>query len=70
MPQEPKLPPLEKEAFDGHREEAAIHRDIPLTQTCKHTNVQIVTSTELRCGCGAGWSGPDILKLYSALKKQ
>jgi hypothetical protein len=62
------LPPLPEESFDGHREEAAIPRDKPLEKTCEHKDVQIVSSTEIKCACGSGWSGPDILELYKQLR--
>jgi len=70
MPQAPKLPPLDEEAFDGYKEEAPIPRDIPIPKTCNHKDVHIISSTEIKCGCGVGWSGHDILKLYNILKGQ
>lgn len=64
------LPPLDNEAYDGTREEAAIHRDNPLPKTCTHKAVQIISGTELKCGCGVGWTGTNILELYKALSSQ
>jgi hypothetical protein len=64
------LPPLPEEAFDGHKEEAAIHKTEPLPKTCNHKDVQIISGTEIRCGCGAGWTGASIMMIYNALKNQ
>jgi hypothetical protein len=64
------LPPLNKDSFDGYREEASIHRDQPLPKTCNHKNIQIISSRELKCGCGAGYYGDNILDLYKAFREQ
>lgn len=64
------LPPLEKEALDGYHEEASIHRDQPIAKSCTHKAVTIVSSQEIKCTCGAGWQGPNILRLYNLLKSQ
>lgn len=61
------LPPLPDEAFDGHKEEAPIHKTEPLKQTCSHKQIRIISDSEVRCGCGAGFTGPNILKLYKIL---
>jgi hypothetical protein len=66
---EPKLPPIEPEAFDGYKEEAAIHRDNPLPKKCNHSMCKIISSTELRCGCGVGWQGVNVIKLYNLLHR-
>jgi len=59
-PQE-KLSPLPKK-LDGYSEEVTLelHR-------CDHSKdkLQIISSTEVRCSCGAGWSGPMAYKLAS-----
>ena len=63
------LPPLPEEAYDGYKEDAPIPRDKPLEKTCNHSMVTIVSSTELRCGCGVGWNGANVIELYNALHK-
>lgn len=35
---------------------------------CKHYDVERVSATEIRCKCGAGWTGHDVEKLFIALK--
>lgn len=61
------LPPLESEAFDGYKEEASIHRDLPLEKHCKHKDIKLISGTQLLCGCGVGFQGTNILTLYKAL---
>jgi len=70
--QRPKdsLPPIEKEALDGYHEEATLHRDQPIQSTCIHKMAKLISSTEIKCDCGVGWIGPNILALYNALKSQ
>ena len=64
-----KMPPLTGEALDGERYEAPIPRDIPLPKKCTHKGkVKLISSTEIRCACGSGWSGPNINQLYELLK--
>lgn len=64
-----QLPPLPKETFDGEHFEAPIPRDLPLPKKCTHKGlVTLLSSTELRCKCGSGWSGPNIHQLYELLK--
>ena len=70
MSDKPKLPPLDKEALDGESEEAKIHRDEPMLKVCNHRGIQLVSSTEIKCPCGAGWTGPDIQRLYELFKEQ
>jgi len=53
-------------AFDGVKESAEIPRDVPLPK-CPHKNVTLISGSEMRCKCGAGWKGPNILKLYKLL---
>ena len=62
MPDNQKLPPLSEEAFDGQNYKTELRFN-----KCSHKDVQIV-GNELRCKCGAGWSGPQINKLYEAFK--
>lgn len=69
MDEEPKLPPIEEETFDGYKEEAPIHRDIPLTPKCNHKNIQIISGNELRCSCGVGFTGTNIMELYKTLTR-
>lgn len=64
-----QLPPLPDEAFDGQRFEAPIHKTKPLPKRCTHKGkATLVSSTELKCECGSGWSGPNIHQLYTLLK--
>jgi hypothetical protein len=56
MKQEHKLPPLPDESLDGYREEASIHRDKPLEKTCTHKDIKLISPTEIRCGCGVGYT--------------
>lgn len=66
-----KLRPLRNmDAFDGEKEKADIPRDIPLQKKCNHKDVQIVSGSEIKCKCGSGWKGPNIILLYSAFKRQ
>lgn len=58
-----KLPPLADEAFDGDKQKT----EVSFTR-CKHDKVSFVNG-ELRCPCGASWSGADIHKLYTLLHK-
>jgi len=66
---ESKLKPLRNlGALDGVKEKIEMPRDIPLQKTCNHKDIKIISSNELRCKCGIGWSGPNIIKLYNLLK--
>ncbi len=58
---EPKLPPLPTDAFDGDKQNTEIK-----FQRCKHKNATF-TGSEIRCSCGAAWTGPDLHKLYKLL---
>lgn len=64
-----KLPPIPQGAYDGEKYEAPIARDNPLPKKCSHKGVKIISSTELKCVCGTGWSGPNIHQLYALLSK-
>ena len=55
-------------AFDGEKESKELPRDVDLPK-CKHKNVTI-KNNELRCKCGAAWSGPNIERLYKVLISQ
>lgn len=57
----------ELKAFDGEKYSLEMHRDEPLKRTCDHKNIQIISGSELRCKCGAGFIGPRILELYKKL---
>jgi hypothetical protein len=57
------LPPIEKESLDGYKESV----EVRLNQKCDHKGVKIISATEIRCGCGAGWQGANILQLYKLL---
>lgn len=54
----------------GIREEASIHKAEPLPKTCTHKHIQIISSTEIKCSCGAGWRGKDVQRLYALFKNQ
>ena len=53
-------------AFDGEKEKADIPRDVDLPK-CPHKAVRLISGSEMRCKCGAGWNGGDIIKLYKLL---
>ena len=53
-------------AFDGVKASAELPRDVPLPK-CSHKNVKIISGSELRCKCGAGWVGGRIIELYKLL---
>ena len=55
-------------AFDGEKESHEIPRDVDLPK-CKHKNV-IMKNNEIRCQCGAAWSGHRIDELYKTLISQ
>lgn len=57
----PKLPPLPDEAFDGEKHTTEIQ--IP---KCPHKQVKI-ENNELRCTCGAAWTGTGIHELYKLM---
>lgn len=64
-----KLPPLTKDSFDGEKYEAPIPKETPLPKKCDHrAKVTLISSTQLKCQCGSGWSGQNIHLLYEALK--
>jgi len=50
-------------AFDGEKQSAEIHRDLPLPK-CEHKDVKLVSGSKLVCKCGASWQGPEIMRLY------
>ena len=50
-------------AFDGEKSSAEIPRDVPLPK-CKHKDVKMISGSEMRCKCGAGWRGGNVQKLY------
>lgn len=62
-----KLPPLdfsqEVEEYEAHEE----RRDVTLKR-CDHSRAKVVNG-ELRCPCGAGWSGPRLAELQEKLAK-
>lgn len=66
-----KLKPLRNlGAYDGDKYKAEIPRDVPLEKKCNHKNIKIISGSELRCGCGVGYRGANIIKLYNLLKNQ
>lgn len=62
-----KLPPLPEEAYDGVKEPAV---DLSKKEICNHKGVKMVSGSELRCPCGAGWQGANVASLYNLLKNQ
>lgn len=55
-----KLPPLPQEVFDGSKESVEI-----TFNKCTHSQskLKIYSGTEVRCECGAGWMGKDVIQL-------
>ena len=53
-------------AFDGENYKEDLPRDVPLPK-CPHKKVRMISGSEMRCQCGAGWNGPNIIKLYMIL---
>lgn len=56
------LPPIPDEAFDGEKFSTQV--SFP---KCNHAKAKFINS-ELRCPCGAAWSGPNLHDLYKTLK--
>jgi hypothetical protein len=52
-------------AFDGETNKLDLPRDIPFTK-CPHKDAKIVSSSEIRCKCGAAWrdTTPNIIELH------
>lgn len=64
-----KLPPIPKDAFDGEKYESPVPKDKPLEKRCKHKGkVALMSSTEIKCQCGTGWSGSNVKQLFELLK--
>lgn len=53
-------------AFDGEKEKADIPRDVPIPK-CPHKKIRMISGSEMRCQCGAGWRGANMIQLYKAL---
>lgn len=53
-------------AFDGESYKEDIPRDVPLPK-CSHKKVRMISGSEMRCQCGAGWVGPNMIELYKTL---
>lgn len=61
-----KLPPLPS---DLDKEYEAVKETTELKfPKCRHKEVRVLEN-ELRCKCGAGWSGPNIDQLYRLMKE-
>jgi hypothetical protein len=58
------LPPLPNEVFDGEKFSVELKEN-----KCPHKDIKLIDNV-IRCKCGAAWSGPQIGRLYEALKKQ
>lgn len=62
------LPPLDTtedvEKYDALAESKEIDHNV-----CKHVNARMV-GQELRCPCGAGWTGPRLHELLQILQKR
>ena len=54
----------EKEKFKAKSETV----DVPI-RVCKHKGKVSIIDGELRCKCGAAWSGPEIETLYKIFNK-
>ena len=50
------LPPLEEQ--EGYIEKTELK-----SNRCSHKNTELVSGIELRCTCGAGWTGPEVREL-------
>lgn len=63
-----KLPPLDfsedVKEYEAHHEQ----KEVKFVK-CDHRNAKIVNH-ELRCPCGAAWTGPGLEDLYRKLTKQ
>lgn len=57
-----KLPPIPEESFDGEKYKAEL-----VENRCPHKDVKIISGSELRCKCGAGWHGQGVVTLYNLL---
>jgi len=57
------LPPIEDSVFDGEHQSTTVPKEFP---KCFHSKVSFVNG-ELRCPCGASWSGPNLNALYMLL---
>lgn len=65
------LPTLtELEAFDGNKEEAPVPKEDSLPKRCPHKQVTLVSSQEVRCSCGAGWTGYGVSALFKSLTSE
>ena len=53
-------------AFDGESYKADIPRDVPFAK-CSHKDVKLISGSEMKCKCGVGWRGGNIIKLYKLL---
>lgn len=62
------LPPIDTSEDVEKYEALAENKEIGHTR-CKH-NKAYMSGQELRCVCGAAWSGPRIHELLEILKKQ
>lgn len=57
------LPPIPDESFDGEKQKTEVR-----FERCKHEKSTIING-ELRCPCGAAWSGPGLHALYTSFHK-
>ena len=66
------LPPLPKDAFDGETESAEIPAQSPIPSCpSNHKTVSFDRAkNELRCTCGAAWTGYGLETLYKTLTGQ
>ena len=63
-----QLKPLKDlDALDGDSYEAPIPRDQPLQRTCLHKDMKAISSVEIRCKCGVGYTGPGVLTLLKSI---
>jgi hypothetical protein len=53
-----KLPPIPEESFDGVKEKTEVKFN-----RCSHSKIKFING-ELRCKCGAAYSGPNLHKLF------
>lgn len=68
-----KLPPLnfakEIKRLDKHDVKVHTEKKNVEFENCNHKQAKIVNN-ELRCPCGAVWTGPNLIRLFEYFQKQ
>lgn len=60
-----KLPPIADETFDGDKQSVEL-----VENRCEHKETRVTSSTELKCKCGAVWTGGSIVDLHNLLNSR